>query len=251
MRSMIMTGCLWLLTIATQAQNNDRVFSPPVLRDGSGKFINNPPQLNRVDTSSTYRLNRNSTSTAVGGNPSATRFQSLQVQCDPNSMIVNWVAVQQANADRYEIEQTADNGLNWTVAGTVPANRTDFGQASYSFNYNKNLNDVQLRISAINIAGERVSSTILQSPCSNTSTLTVSQNPVYSTTTIRIGSPSATKIKLVLANNSGVVVQIREASVTRGNNQIPLDMSSLPIGYYTLSIQWAGGRQDALNILKQ
>ena len=148
------------------------------------------------------------------------------------------------------MEQSAD-GSNWTNIGIVPANRTDLGEAAYSFNYNKNAENVLFRITAVSNTGERAYTSMIESPCSNAAYLAVTPNPVYSTATVKIGSPVAGKIKLMLVNSSGVVVQSSNRSLTAGLNQVSMDMSRLTSGYYVLYIQRADGRQDVLNIVKQ
>ena len=255
MRSMLLMGCLWVLATATLAQEDGRVRSGTPLRWSMNSSIEVIDRDLAVyygsnDTAARYRQNSTPVSAAIGGNPHATRFASVQALCNHNSVSLNWVAVQQFGADRYDIEQSTD-GRHWTSIGVVPANRTDFGDASYSFNYSRNVGNVLFRITAVNRAGERVYSSVVESPCSSTSYLAVIPNPVYSTTTLRMGSPTATRVKLMLLSSNGVVLHTRDAGLLAGINQLPLNLSSLPKGYYTLFIQWLGGRQDVLKLIKK
>jgi hypothetical protein len=257
MRSVIMMGCLWMLSLTTLAQSNGRVRSGTPLRwsmNGSievmdGDLARYYGSTNK-NTIATNRLNRNASVTAYEGNPNATRFSMVQAQCDQNSILLNWAAIQQPGADRYEIEQSED-GYNWTVVGTVPANRTELGEASYNFKYNKNVSNAQFRIMATNIAGERISSSILESPCSNDAYLNISPNPVYSTTTLRIGSPTASRVNMLLLDARGIVMLSRDAGLMQGINNVPLDLSSLPRGSYTIVIRWFNGKQETLKVSKQ
>lgn len=165
-------------------------------------------------------------------------------------MTFDWVAVQQFNADRYEIEQSTD-GHNWTVVGVVPANRTEFGDASYNFTYNKNVSNVLFRLTATSTGGERIFSSILESPCSNNAYVGVTQNPVYSSTTIRIGSPTTARINLMLLDIRGAAVHSSDATLNTGINSLPLDMSRLSRGGYTLVIRWLNGKEEALQLFKK
>jgi hypothetical protein len=137
------------------------------------------------------------------------------------------------------------------VVGTVPANRTGFGQVGYNFNFTRNASNVMFRIVAVNTTGERMYSSVIESPCSNESYLGATPNPVYSTTTVRIGSPATSKVKLSLLNSSGLIMQVRDVTLVAGTNQVPLDMSSMTPGYYTVYIQWNGGRRDVINLVKR
>lgn len=165
-------------------------------------------------------------------------------------MTLDWVAVQQFSADRYEVEQSTD-GVHWVVIGVVPAKRTEFGDASYSFTYNKNVSNALFRISAANTGGERAHSTILESPCSANSYVGVTQNPVYSSTTVRIGSPTKSRVKLIVLDGRGAVVHSSDAALNSGINSLPLDLSRLPRGGYTLVIRWLNGKEEVLQLSKE
>ena len=255
MRLMLLMGCLWMLVTASYAQENSRVRSGTPLRwgmNGSIEIMEGDLAVyyGSNDTNTINRRNTVPVSTAIGGNPHATRFASVQGLCDENAVQLNWVAVQQFSADRYEIEQSAD-GRNWTSAGVVPANRTDFGEASYNFHYTKNSSNNLFRVTAVSNTGEKAYSSVIQSPCSANSYLAISPNPVYSNTTLRIGSPIATRAKLLLVNSGGVVVHTSNENLAQGTNHVPLNMSNLSKGYYTLIIQWNSGRQDELKLVRQ
>jgi len=254
MRSLILMGCLWLLSPATNAQTtHSRVPSgTPLKWSMQGGIEIMPGDLSTYygtgDTATAFRRNISSP-TAVGGNPNATRFASLNAQCHQNTVAFNWVAIQQFNAYNYEIEQSS-NGRNWEVVGVVPAKRTEFGESSYNFNYNRNVGNVFFRITATDIAGQRVFSSVLESPCSNNSYIGLTPNPVYSSTTIRLGSPANAKVRLILMDAKGAVVHTTDANLMQGINHIPLDMSRFSRGSYTVVIRWFNGKQEVLPVVK-
>lgn len=254
MRSVILTGCLWVLATAAYAQSDMRVPSGPVKWGQNSSVEIMPGNLKTYygtnDTATAHLQGRTGYTTAVGGSSTATRFASLQAQCDNNAMVLRWMAVQQFGADNYEIEKSAD-GRNWRTIGVVPANRTEFGEANYGFKYNNEDRDAFFRITATSIGGDRVFSSVVESPCSNTNYLAITPNPVYSSTTVRIGSPTAAKVKMVVLDAKGSVVMSRDASLVSGVNHLPLDMSRVPRGQYTLVISWLNGKQEVLNLVKQ
>lgn len=252
---MILMGCLWALSIGVQAQRtNGRVPSGTPLKwsmNGSVEVM--PGDLayyyGSADSAAILR-NSSSSNLAIVGNPSGARFTSLNTNCNNNVLTIDWTAVQQFNADRYDIEQSAD-GVHWTVIGVVPANRTKYGNASYSFTYNKNVSSAVYRITASSTGGERVSSYTLESPCSPNAYVGVTQNPVYSSTTVRIGSPTTSRVKLVLLDSRGAAVHSSDAVLNSGVNSLPLNMSRLPRGSYTLFIRWLNGKEEVLQLAKE
>jgi hypothetical protein len=252
MRSTIMLGLFFLLAVAAEAQYNGRVRSGNQLRwtmkDGSIETMEGDlvQQYGTRDTGNKKQL----ITTGRKTNP-LSRVSSVRAVCDQNSVVFNWVAIQQAGAARYELEQSADEGQTWHAIGIVPANREELGEASYSFRYNNKQDKVVFRINAISTTGEQVPGSLIESPCHVNTYRAISPNPVFSTTNLQIGASGAEKVKLLFVNNSGVVMQTRELGLLRGTNQVPVDMSTLPQGYYTLFIQWNGGRQDVFRLVKQ
>ena len=68
---------------------------------------------------------------------------------------------------------------------------------------------------------------------------------------MQIGSPVATKVKLLLLNSNGVIIQARDATLGGGTNQVPIDMSGYSPGFYSVVIQWRGGKTDIVKLVKQ
>jgi hypothetical protein len=253
MKRMITVISAWLLAMAACAQfsERDRLVSINPLRNGDGSFVkaNNPLYFNNTSTDTALARRRNSTISTDLNDPFAFRINSVQAMCDLNSLQLDWTSMQrQSDADHFDIEQSSDNGATWTSIGIVPAARSKMGQVSYNFNYNKSLGNVDLRVAAVNTAGERRYSSVVR--CSNTNLFSV-DNLVYSTANVRIGSAVTQNIKMVLTNQSGLPVQLREAGLTKGVNSISLDMSSLSRGYYVLTVIWPGGNQQSVKIMKQ
>lgn len=91
----------------------------------------------------------------------------------------------------------------------------------------------------------------MDSPCGSASYLAVTPNPVYSTTTLRVGSPTAAKVKVIVLDAKGSVVMSQDASLVSGINHLPLDMSRVPRGQYSVVISWRNGRQEVLPLVKQ
>lgn len=257
MRSAILTGCLWMLAAAAHAQDYGRVRSGDLLqwgRNGSVETLDRELTRHYGSSRDTVRAHQQALSaftTPRGGTLLATRFTSLQTQCDPNSLVLNWAAVQQGGgADNYTIEQSAD-GIHWTEAGVVPATRSEAGEASYSFRYARNGRDGFFRIVARSVAGERVTSPVLESPCGNATMIQLAPNPVYSTATLNVGSPAAARVKVMVLDGSGALVQSREEGLLPGINSLSLDLGRLPAGAYTVVLSWRNGKQEVVPVMKR
>jgi hypothetical protein len=254
MKRMIIVMCIGLFALAVHAQfdERDRLISLNPLRNGDGSFMkaNNPLFFNNTSTDTTWSKRRIAT-TVSNGDPYAFRISSIQALCDLNSLQINWTAIQrQSDADHFEIEQSPDAGITWTNIGSMPATRFKTGNVPYNFIYNKSLGNVDLRVVAVDLAGEKRYSSIVHSACSNTNLLSV-DNLVSSTANIRIGSAKTQNVKMILTNESGVAVQAKEMGLTQGVNSTSIDMSNLRTGIYMLTIIWSGGTQQSVKIVKQ
>jgi hypothetical protein len=254
MKRMIIVMCIGLFALAVHAQfdERDRLISLNPLRNGDGSFMkaNNPLFFNNTSTDTTWFKRRIAT-TVSSGDPYAFRISSIQALCDLNSLQINWTAIQrQSDADHFEIEQSSNAGITWTNIGSMPATRFKTGNVSYNFIYNKSLGNVDLRVVAVDLAGEKRYSSIVHSACSNTNLLSV-DNLVSSTANIRIGSAKTQNVKMILTNESGIAVQAKEMGLTQGVNSTSIDMSNLRTGIYMLTIIWPGGTQQSVKIVKQ
>jgi hypothetical protein len=254
MKRTIIVMCIGLFAIAAHAQydERDRFVSINPLRNGDGSFMkaNNPLFYNNTSTDTTTAKRRR-LYTSSGGDPFALRINSIQALCDLNSLQLNWTTIQQQNdADHFEIEQSSDGGVTWINIGILPATRFKTGAVPYNFIYNKSLSNVDLRIAAVNIGGEKRYSSVVRSACSDNNLFSV-DNLVYSTANIKIGSSITQNVKIVVTNQSGIIVLAKEAGLTQGVNSITLNMSGLQRGVYMLTVIWPGGLQQSAKMVKQ
>jgi hypothetical protein len=241
----------WFLAAHAQYDERDRFVSINPLRNGDGSFVqaNNPLFYNNTSTDTTLAKKRTAT-TATQGDPFAFRIHSIQALCDLNALQLNWTTIQpQYDADHFDIEKSIDGGVTWTNIGNLPATRSQIGNVPYSFVYNKSLSNVDLRVAAVNMAGERRYSAVVRSVCNNTNLLSV-DNLVYSTANVRIGSSKIQNVKMIVTNGSGIVVLAKEAGLTQGVNSVSLDMGGLQTGVYMLTIIWPDGAQQSVKMVK-
>jgi hypothetical protein len=255
MKKLVFAGCFYLVCIAGFTQTGNRVRSGNNLRwamSGSTEIMEGDlVQHYGTSDSAAYKRNNTVTISTTASNPRVTHFSSVQGQCDNNSMVLSWVAIQQPGTERYEIEHSPDGVSDWKVVGSVLANKTQTGASSYSFNYYKNAANLFFRVAVISNSGERLSSSIFKSPCSVNSFLSIVPNPIYNTAILRIGSSTTERVRLMIVDTRGAVVQRRDATLSQGANSLTLNMSGLTTGYYSVAIQRMSGKQDVLNVFKQ
>lgn len=254
MKRMIIVMSIGLFFGSAHAQydERDRFASINPLRNGDGSFMkaNNSLFYNNTATDTSLSKKRIA-STTSSKDPYAFHINSIQALCDLNSLQLNWTTVQQqSDADHFEIEQSVDGGITWANIGIMPATRYKTGNVVYNFAYNKSLGNVDLRVAAVNVGGEKRYSAIVRSACSNTNLLSV-DNLVYSTANIRIGSPKVQNVKMILTDENGVAVKATEAGLTQGVNAVSLDMSTLHKGIYMLTVIWPGGASQSVKMVKQ
>lgn len=255
MKNVVWSVCFCLVSITALTQTGSRVRSGNNLRwamNGSTEIMDRDlTQHYGNSDSSLLKHYKIVTTSATVNNPHLTSFSSVKGQCNNNSMTLSWVAVQQPGTDRYEIEQSADGVSHWKVIGSVLANQTQTGTASYNFNYYKNAANLFFRIAVVSNTGERLYSSLFKSPCSVNSFLSIVPNPIYSTAILRIGSQTTERVRLMVVDTRGNILQKRETTLSQGANSLTLDMSGLTPGYYNIAIQRMNGTQDVLNVLKQ
>ncbi|HEX2606592.1 MAG TPA: T9SS type A sorting domain-containing protein [Flavisolibacter sp.] len=254
MKKVVLIGCLCFIMKAATAQDNGRVVAGPIRWGMNGSVEAMPGALaatyGRNDTLQNYRRNLPAPRNNQNGNPNAVRFTSAQALCNDNSIQFSWSVLQQPTLDFYTIEQSS-NGRDWSEIGTIPASTTRTGESPYSFQYNKYITNAVFRVVATNKAGEQIQSSILESPCSYASALSVTPNPVVSTTNLKIGTAAATKVKLTLVDMQGTIWMSKDVNLAAGTNSIPIDLSGRATGTYSLLINWYTGRQETITLLKQ
>jgi hypothetical protein len=69
---------------------------------------------------------------------------------------------------------------------------------------------------------------------------TVWPNPVLEKVNISVPATAADNVKILIYDSKGKLVQSQQKRIGIGNNQLQVDMKSLPQGNYTMQTNWAG-----------
>ena len=102
----------------------------------------------------------------------------------------------------------------------------------------------------IDLDGKKTYSNVIKSGCNSKYSFSVYPNPAADETQINLQLDRAARIRLVVIDNRGAVVMQQERNALQGANLIPLNISSLPAGNYTLTAQW-DEEFKSLKLIKQ
>jgi hypothetical protein len=80
-------------------------------------------------------------------------------------------------------------------------------------------------------------------------TFMVYPNPVKNIANINIGAIQTDEVKLLLYDPKGTLIKSEQAKLSKGSNQLQMDMSTLAQGTYTLIISWSNNNK-VIKIIK-
>jgi hypothetical protein len=80
--------------------------------------------------------------------------------------------------------------------------------------------------------------------------ISVYPNPVQQEALVQVDAPESSAVRLQLYDSKGGLLLVQEATLTKGTNQVRINMSSYAKGSYTLLATW-GDNNKAITIVKQ
>ena len=191
----------------------------------------------------------NSTSTVQVTDPTPvilSDFNAALINCQP---VLNWITQTEINSDRFEIERTNSNSVNWTTTGTVTARGYSSGRFKYSFtdnSLNTASDKVLYRLKMIDRDGSyKYSETIPVSINCRKAAVSVFPNPVqngklYVSLT---GTKGFTEAALLTVSGQ----LIFKTQLSNGTNS--LNVSKLPGGIYILNITEENGLSQKIKTI--
>jgi hypothetical protein len=181
----------------------------------------------------------------------ATRFISVEAGCTENKVQVNWTTAEEQNSSHYDIERSGD-GIPWTVIGILKAIPDKGSERTYSFTDNSPLQKGYYRIAQYDADGSVQYSRIVPSACNPTDAFSVSPNPAHNSVMISLVSSSESAADIMVFDTKGALVKIQNAHIIRGDNQIQMELGTLPNGVYVISVEWNNGQtKKATKLIKQ
>ena len=106
------------------------------------------------------------------------------------------------------------------------------------------------RIAQIAIGGNKTYSTVLRIACGSAESINIFPNPVLTAVNINIVSAGNATLNFRLYDSKGSLLMVKQSAVAAGSNVITYDMSTLPKGAYTASME-TGGKLTNIILEKQ
>jgi hypothetical protein len=169
-------------------------------------------------------------------NPLPVRFSQFNANCRNNSVALSWKTSSEINAKEFSVEKSA-NGSTWTVVGTLPAGGQSSLERSYTFT-DANGGNAVYRIVAHDFDGKKTLSSVIRSNCNGKADISVFPNPVQDQAMLSVSLQQGAKLNVRLVDSKGATVRDLSYNLTQGTTQLPISMSGLPSGTYTLVARW-------------
>ena len=161
-------------------------------------------------------------------------------------VLLQWQTTNEVNSKEFQIERSLD-GNNYETLGIVDAK----GNTETKSDYNyvdiaaglQSSNTLYYRLKMLDLDGAyKYSSVIVINVPYQPGKVVIVPNPVVSSSTVKahITSGIDTRVKWMLADNSGRIVLESSAQVRKGNNVVDINVSQLKAGIYFLVVKGEG-----------
>ena len=166
------------------------------------------------------------------------RFEALAQE---NQVALTWATTEETNADRFEIEYSA-NGKIWKAIGTIAAKGESIVEQNYMFNHESPLKGQNLyRLKMIDQDNTYAISKIQSVIMDQNASLIAYPNPVTSKIKIR-NYEQVSKVTLY----NGLGIEISESTKLSSDG---IDVSKLPQGIYTVTLLLSDGTVSTQKML--
>lgn len=160
-------------------------------------------------------------------------LNSYDVNCTDKGVLINWSTASEQNTDRFEIQKSS-NGSNWVVIGYVNAAGNSTTQKNYQY-LDLNGGVAFYRIRQVDKDGRFVYTAIKRSDCKIAQyDVILYPVPANDKLNVVIRSDKTISAGLQVVDISGRIVQKNMNTINPGNNNIVINVSSLPAGQYLL-----------------
>ena len=177
-------------------------------------------------------------------------FVSFDAKCERNTVLLNWTATGEQDHQHYKIQKSGD-GTSWVAIGDLPV-AANGGTSTYSFTDNNPLQNGYYRIAQYNVNGTVHYSAVAGTSCNLIDAFTIWPNPAHNEVLIKITGNSESAAVINVYDSKGALVVAQKANLTRGINQLRLDIGRLANGIYSLVVEWENGRmKKTVEVMKQ
>ncbi|MEP7377571.1 MAG: PQQ-dependent sugar dehydrogenase [Chitinophagaceae bacterium] len=158
-----------------------------------------------------------------------------------NATLLQWQTANETNTSHFDVERSVD-GRVYSAIGTVTANGTGGNKYAYKDYDVNNLSSavIYYRLKMVDADGKYTYSNVVTIYLSDITGLSVSPNPTSGETKMTINAAVDGRVQWKLRDNNGKVVMQNTIGVTKGNNNVTINISRLSIGLYYLHVEGAG-----------
>lgn len=169
-----------------------------------------------------------------------------------NTTVLNWVTATEHNMARFNVEKSA-NGFDYITVAFVQGAGNSTTTKNYTYSDATVNNPITYyRLAQQNIDGIITYSKIVVIRASNKPlNISVYPNPVINNTTISLVSVSNSLVTITIHNKLGQVVSAKQVAVIAGLNTIPVSITSLASGNYTIRVINQNFQTEKAMIYKQ
>jgi hypothetical protein len=178
-------------------------------------------------------------------------FAFFNVTCESDKTKLTWQTSQEQNTSHFNIEKS-DNGIRWTVIGSLPAAGNSNTAKTYSFNDNNPVANTYYRVALYDADGSAHYTSISRSTCNTASEFSVAPNPFHDNIIVSIATNHVSELVIRLFDNKGALVKMQKAALLAGTNKVRVDIPAIANGVYTLAAEWDGGKmKKGVQVLKE
>ncbi len=172
---------------------------------------------------------------ALTSSPVPVTFTKSSVTCSPSGASIVWGTASESNTNYFEVLKSADGGNSWVAIDRKAA----AGNSATDRNYQ--LLDLEAGVALYKIRqvdrdGRSTETAVMRSTCEAKNAITSILYPVPANNnmTLAITANKMVKTTLQIVDAKGRLMQTREVTITKGNNNIPFNVSRLAAGEYML-----------------
>jgi hypothetical protein len=172
-----------------------------------------------------------------------------------DKVLLNWETASELNNDFFAVEKSLD-GRTWTTIGTVKGNGTTSKPHKYDFvDVSPFIGDNYYRLRQVDFDGSFQYSRIIVinvgTEVARNSFIGVYPNPTGGPVRASIASLDDQNIFIKVMDVTGRQMMTKNANLSKGINNIDMDLSRLPGGAYILSFTDSKGEEHSVKLMKQ
>lgn len=179
-------------------------------------------------------------------------FSKFSISCRNDQPYLAWSTAQEQGSSRFDVERSAD-GIAWQSIATIPAAGSSNTERNYSYTDITAKSGSLYRIMQYDLDGRFSATAIIRSSCNAAAAdlVNVYPNPVQDKLWVSIATAHEDKVSIRIMDSKGALLMNKAASISAGNNLLPLMITGFAKGNYLLLLNWSNGTSQSFKIIKQ